>query len=139
MPQKDRRRSPRKHCMIPVRFQILANSYVGVAVAGAGVGNSQDWPEGTAGHFGSLDGEAINLSASGIGFKSRAKLEIGDRLEMYLTVPPSITGRSFEHMRCKAHIVRVDAKTDVRGLTSVGAVVEAFEPVASIVSQVRFG
>ena len=137
MPGKERRLSPRKHCMIPVRFRILANSRADLALAGSRI--RQDWPEGTAGHFGTLDGEAINLSAGGIGFKSREKVAIGDRLEMYLTVPPSITGRNFEHVHCKARVVRVDGRADLRGLTGVGAVVDMFEAVAALVSQVRFG
>jgi hypothetical protein len=33
----------------------------------------------------------------------------------------------------------VDGKADLRGLTGVGAVVDMFEAVAGLVSQVRFG
>ena len=137
MSGKERRLSPRKHCMIPVRFRILANSRADLAIAGSR--SRRDWPEGTAGHFGTLDGEAVNLSVGGIGFKSREKVAVGDCLEMYLTIPPSITGRSFEHFRCKAHVVHVENQTDVRGLTGVGAVVDLFEAIAAVVPQVRFG
>jgi len=137
MPGIERRLSPRKHCMIPLRFRILANARVDFAMAGPRA--PQDWRRETAGHFGPLDGEVVNLSAGGIGFKSREKLAVGDRIEMYLTIPPSITGKNFEHTHCKAHVVRVEDHTDVRGLNGVGAVIDLSEGVAALVAQVRFG
>ena len=114
--------------MIPLRFRILTSAIAKYATHGGAV--RDDWPEGRAGHLGFLNGEAINLSAGGIGFKSREKLAIGDQLDIYLTVPPSFTGRSFEQVRCKVHIVHVDPQVDVRGLIGFGAVVDKFEAVA---------
>ena len=100
----------------------------------------QDWRRETAGHFGPLDGEVINLSAGGIGFKSREKLAVGDRIEMYLTIPPSITGKNFEHTHCKAHVVRVEDQADVRGTERQSAPLSKYlRAVAALVAQVRFG
>ena len=128
MSEKERRLSPRRDCMIPLRFRILTNARVEYATAGGRARN--DWPVGTAGHFGELHGEAVNLSAGGIGFKSRQKLFVGDQLEMYLSIPPALPGGNFQNVCCKAIVVRVEDQTDVRGLTAAGAIVDRFASMA---------
>ncbi len=126
---KDRRVSPRRDCMIPLRFRILANVYACTGESSAIV--REDWPRASAGHFGMLDGEAINLSERGIGFKSRERLRVGDQVDLYLSIPRSLTGRSPEQVCCKARVVHVDSQIDLRGLRGFGAVVDRFEAVAA--------
>lgn len=141
---KDRRVSPRRDCVIPIQFRILANVnsdihadihadvHVGAhgAVSGTLVACQDDQPRLNASHLGMLDGEAVNLSERGIGFKSREKLGVGDEIDVHLTIPRSLSGRSTEKVCCKARVVHVDRQIDVRGLRSFGAVVERFEAVA---------
>jgi hypothetical protein len=115
--------------MVPLRFRILANAPADYAVAGGR--RRDDFLEGTAGHFGPLHGEVVNLSAGGIGFKSRQKLVVGDRLEIYLSIPPALPGGNFQDVCCEAMIIRVDDRTDVRGLTGVGAIVDLFASTAA--------
>jgi hypothetical protein len=129
MSGKERRLSPRRDCMVPLRFRILANAPADYAVAGGR--RRDDFLEGTAGHFGPLHGEVVNLSAGGIGFKSRQKLVVGDRLEIYLSIPPALPGGNFQDVCCEAMIIRVDDRTDVRGLTGVGAIVDLFASTAA--------
>jgi len=129
MSGKERRISPRRDCMIPLRFRILAN--VCVAVGKASPGESEDSPRASAGYFGMLDGEAINLSERGIGFKSREKLRVGDHVDLYLTIPRTLTGRGSEQVCCKARVVHVDSQVDLRGLRGFGAVVDRFEAIAA--------
>jgi hypothetical protein len=129
MSGKERRVSPRRDCVIPLRFRILANVYA--SAGNSSVSSLEDWPRESAGHFGLLDGEAINLSERGIGFKSREKLRVGDQVDLYLTIPRSLTGRSAEQVCCKARVVHVDPQQDLRGLRGFGAVVDRFEAVAA--------
>lgn len=141
---KERRVSPRRDCIIPIRFRILPNVNVDLhadvhanvhvsthATAGGTIVASQDdLPRLNARHLGMLDGEAVNLSERGIGFKSREKLGVGDEIDVHLTIPRSLSGRSTEKVCCKARVVHVDRQLDVRGLRSFGAVVDRFEAVA---------
>ena len=139
---KERRVSPRRDCMIPIRFRILPNVnadvyadvHVGVnsTVSGTIVASQDDSPRLNARHLGMLDGEAVNLSERGIGFKSREKLGVGDEIDVHLTIPQSLSGRISEKVCCKARVVHVDRQIDVRGLSGFGAVVDRFEAVALV-------
>ncbi len=56
---------------------------------------------------------------------------MGAPLEIYFRLPREVTGRSAEDVRCSAGVVHVDqAETD--GLIGIGAIVERFEPIATI-------
>jgi hypothetical protein len=81
--------------------------------------------------FGTIEGESVNLSERGIYFRSRQRVNVGEPLEMYFTIPRELTGRSAEQVRCSARVVHVEPQADRQGLVGVGAAVERFEPMSS--------
>lgn len=113
MPGRERRISPRKNCAVSLRFRVIAN------------GAKPQAPSAT------LIGEALNLSERGVYFTSQEKLSIGAPLEMYLTLPRELTGRSPEPVRCKARVVHVEECARQRGVKGIGAAVERFELLAA--------
>jgi PilZ domain len=125
MSGKERRTSPRKDCVVPLRFRVLENPTL-------------PWEELTATHQSSaykgsirsatLKGEAVNLSERGIYFTSRATLVVGELLEMYFSLPGELTGRGPEQVRCNARIVHVENREDL-GALGIGAIVERFQPI----------
>jgi len=133
MSSKERRVSPRKDCVMPLRFRITAK-----------IEERKQWPEHAnivgdasglvqkiSSYFGTLEGEAVNLSERGIYFRSRERVHVGEPLEMYFTIPRELTGRLAEHVRCTARVVHVDSGADQQGMLGVGAAVERFEPVSA--------
>lgn len=121
MAGKERRNSPRKDCALPLRFRII--NY-------AGAESEKRAAKATSYHE-SLEGEAINLSERGIGFRSKQKVSVGEPLEIYFTLPKELTGRSTEQVRCNARVVHVETRADQHGKIGVGAVVDRFEPLAA--------
>lgn len=75
-----------------------------------------------------FEGETINLSERGIYFKSSHSLDVGEPIELFLTLPTELTGRSPEDVRCHARVVHVDQGVDAYGRTGIGAAIERFEP-----------
>ena len=128
MSAPERRISPRKECVIPVRFRVVDG-----AGGNEGSVRSIDTARGatTHGHFGTIEGKTVNLSERGIYFISGEKITAGQSLEIYFTLPAQLTGRQPERVRCCARVVHAE-KLDQLGLTGVGAVVERFEPIASL-------
>jgi len=122
MAGKERRISPRKECAVPLRFRIVTNG---------SADNEKRVARATAYHE-SLEGEAINLSERGIGFRSRQRVSVGEPLELYFTLPRELTGRSPEQVRCSARVVHVEPRADQQGKFGVGAIVERFELVAAL-------
>jgi hypothetical protein len=128
MKAEDRRIVPRKECALPLRFRIRDN--------GKGEQSKELTTQSSGGAVTSVrnnifEGVALNLSERGIYFKSREKLAVGQPLEVYFTLPPELTGRNPEAVRCNARVVHVEARPDQNGLTEVGAAVERFETVAT--------
>jgi len=122
----ERRISPRKECVIPVRFRVLDPVHSGdVSVRTVDTARG----ETTHGHFGTAEGRTVNLSERGIYFVSDEEVAVGQALEMYFTLPAQLTGREDEHVRCSARVVHAQ-RLDHIGLTGIGAVVERFEPVS---------
>lgn len=128
MTAQERRMVPRKECALPLHFRIRDN----------GLENHSTDPRahskggaGTSVHNGMFEGIALNLSERGIHFKSRERLTVGQSLEVYFTLPPELTGRNTEDVRCNARVVHVEARPDQNGLTKVGAAVERFETLAT--------
>lgn len=76
-----------------------------------------------------FEGETVNLSERGIHFKSPLQFSIGESVEIYLTLPRELTGRSPEEVCCDARVVHVENEFDAQGMTGVGAQVERFEPL----------
>jgi hypothetical protein len=124
----ERRISPRKDCVIPIRFRIVN----GMPTEAATVRTVQmARGEITHGHFGTLEGQTVNLSDRGIYFVSDGNIVVGQTLEMYLTLPAQVTGRGAERVRCCARVVHVQ-QLDNRGSMGVGAVVERFELISNL-------
>lgn len=125
MTGRERCVSPRKECVVPLRFRIMHN----------GFGNEQQSLGGELSRrstlMGTFDGESVNLSERGIYFTSSQKMSIGQPLEMFFTIPRELTGRDSERVRCSARVVHVEQRTDDRGLLGVGAAVERFEPIGA--------
>jgi hypothetical protein len=119
---KERRIAPRKECTVPLRFRV-AKSVDSLARETAGA--SARTP------FGTIEGESVNLLERGIYFRSRQRVDVGEPLEMYFTIPRELTGRGAEHVRCSARVVHVEPQADRQGLVGVGAAVERFEPMSS--------
>ena len=130
MSNTERRRSPRKECLVPVRFRILdgGNSRAGSSVrltdSGAG--------PGTHAHFGMADGQAENLSERGVYVVSAEKLTTGEELELFLTLPSELTGRSAEGVRCYGRVIYAQPLERKPGFTGAGVLVRSFETVSRI-------
>ena len=113
----ERRVSPRKPCVVPVRFRVVAN----------GGRESLGLARNSVTH----EGEVLNLSENGVYFTSRMKLTVGEPLEMHLTLPRELTGRNPELVRCSARVVHVEDRSDLGGIAGIGAIVDRFEAVAA--------
>jgi len=125
MANSERRNSPRKECVVPLRFRIVANGHSAKAEELA----AEQQLQGRSGtdHLATLQGEAVNLSERGLYFTSHEKLSAGETLEMYFTLPRELTGRSPEQVRCISRVVHVEERADLRGAQGIGATVERFE------------
>jgi hypothetical protein len=131
MSSRERRTSPRKECVMSLRFRIATNGHgpdhhVRDTTGGATVKASA--------YFSTIEAESVNLSERGIYFRSRGKVNIGEPLEMYFTIPRELTGRMAEHVRCIARVVHVESTVDKQGMLGVGAAVERFELVSAALS-----
>jgi PilZ domain len=128
MSNQERRRAPRKECLVPIRFRI--------------VGNGHDHPETTArfthfgggpathARFGMAEGQVQNLSERGVYFICREKLGVGEEVELFFTLPAELTGRTPESVRCSARIVYAQPLERNAELTGAGVFVNRFEPLA---------
>jgi hypothetical protein len=116
----ERRISPRKPCVVPVRFRIVANG-------GREALGLREAARNSVTH----EGEVLNLSENGVYFTSRMKLIVGEPLEMHLTLPRELTGRNPEQVRCTARVVHVEDRSDLGGIAGIGAVVDRFEPIGA--------
>ncbi|HXX20695.1 MAG TPA: PilZ domain-containing protein [Candidatus Acidoferrum sp.] len=127
MSGNERRSSPRKECAVPVRFRVVPNGHSAQTDAlAADLGAPSIKPSVYAA---TCEGEAFNLSERGVYFRSRERVNVGERLEMYFTLPRELTGRAPEQVRCSARVVHVEDQADQRGTTGIGAFVERFEPL----------
>src|ERR1700690_3072699 len=121
MGNTERRIAPRKECAVPLRFRVAKDADPFARKTGA----SARTP------FGTIEGESVNLSERGIYFRSRQRVNVGEPMEMYFTIPRELTGRNAEQVRCSARVVHVEPQADKQGLVGVGAAVERFEPMSS--------
>jgi hypothetical protein len=129
MSGRERRTSPRKDCVVPVRFRVVTNGHnAQEAEFAASYGMSESK---AAAHASMLEGEALNLSERGVYFTSRERVHVGEPLEMFLTLPRELTGRGPEQVRCSARVVHVEDRPDPQGVRGIGATVDRFEAVAA--------
>lgn len=128
MSGRERRVSIRKDCIVPVRFRVLPT---GRFAAAQDAVDQIEFAAGTSG-LASITGETVNLSERGLYFRSVHNFSVGQPLEIYLTLPRELTGRSPEEVRCSATIVHVEKYADGDGFTGVGASVERFDPANAV-------
>ncbi|HXX45954.1 MAG TPA: PilZ domain-containing protein [Candidatus Acidoferrales bacterium] len=127
MSASERRGAPRKGCAVPLRFRVVSEENNGQAESlepGFAARPMESGANGAA-----CEGEAFNLSERGVYFRARERVNVGERLEMYFTLPRELTGRAPEQIRCSARVVHVEESPDHRGTTGIGAFVERFEPL----------
>ncbi len=127
MSANERRGSPRKGCAVPLRFRVMENGHLSDAEDRAAAFAAR--PTKSAMRAAAYEGEACNLSERGVYFRARERVRVGERLEMYFTLPRELTGRAPEQVRCSALVVHVEESADDRGTTGIGAFVERFEPL----------
>jgi hypothetical protein len=127
MPSHERRSATRQSYAIPVRFNVITEQYATVgaasvssrpARANAKILTTIPLPQ---------QGEIVNLSERGIGFKTKQNLNVGESVEIFFTLPTALTGRAPEDVRCNARVVRVDKSTDIHGMIAIGAAIDRFE------------
>jgi hypothetical protein len=125
MPSHERRSATRKSYAIPVRFDVITEQYamVGAAEATPGRANAKmlttiPLPQ---------QGEIVNVSERGIGFRTKQNLRVGESVEIFFTLPTAWTGRAPEDVRCNARVVRVDKSADIHGMMAIGAAISRFE------------
>src|SRR5215469_12700427 len=128
MATEERRVSPRKECLVPIRFRVVQNGNAradqAVRLTDSGRGS------GTHAHFGMMEGQAVNLSERGVYFVCRENVMTGEEVEMFFTIPSALTGRAAESIRCRARVVHAEPLAGNRELTGAGAAVDRFECLA---------
>jgi hypothetical protein len=123
----ERRSATRKSYAIPVRFNVIAEQYAMVGTASAASGPARANAKILATIPLPQQGEIVNLSERGIGFKTKQNLNVGESVEIFFTLPTALTGRAPEDVRCDARVVRVDKSADVHGKIAIGAAIDRFE------------
>jgi hypothetical protein len=130
----NRRTVPRNACLLPIRFMVLSEEFTlagrfrdGTA-AGAGARNLQ---LGTAQAMIPHEGQTVDLSERGIGFKSQQAVRPGQSIELFFTLPTALPGRIPEDVRCTATVVHADDRRDPDGVMCIGAAIQRFERAAT--------
>jgi len=128
MNSNERRMSPRKTFVAPVRFRFLREE-VATAVDGRETrfGHALEMRAKLA-SLEQFEGETLNISERGVGFVTNEQMEVGEPLEMRFTLPRELTGRSTEDVRCNSRVVHVDPGP-AQGTYRIGAYVENYKPV----------
>lgn len=130
MSANDRRVVPRKSYAMPIRFLVYSEEF---ALAGASADHSvaaRNTQPGMAKAMVAHEGETVDLSERGVGFRSQQAVSLGQSIELFFTLPTELTGRIPEEVRCTADVVYVDKRRDNQGCTCVGAAIERFERIA---------
>jgi PilZ domain len=127
MPSHERRITPRKSYAIPVRFNVVTEQYAMVGAAGGASAPMHQNAKILTTIPLPKQGEIVNLSERGIGFKTRQNLSVGENVEIFFTLPTALTGRAPEDVRCNARVVRVDKSEDASGMFGIGASIDRFE------------
>lgn len=129
MAGRERRVSPRKECVVPLRFRIMSNGVRKELHNEPGELSRRSSLTETL--MGTFDGQSVNLSERGIYFTSTQKMNIGEPLEMFFTIPRELTGRDSERVRCSARVVHVEDCGERQGLLGFGAAVDRFETIGA--------
>jgi hypothetical protein len=127
MSDHERRIAPRKSYAIPVRFNVITEQYAMVGAGGGATSPARPSARVLTTIPLPKQGEIVNLSERGIGFKTRQNLNVGENVEIFFTLPTALTGRAPEDVRCNARVVRVDKAEDANGMIAIGAAIDRFE------------
>jgi hypothetical protein len=127
MQSHERRSATRKSYAIPVRFNVISEQYAMVGAASASSGPERASAKTLMTIPLPQQGEIVNLSERGIGFKTKQNLSVGECVEIFFTLPTALTGRAPEDVRCNARVVRVDKSADIHGMMAIGAAIDRFE------------
>jgi hypothetical protein len=127
MPSHERRSATRKSYAIPVRFNVITEPYAMVGAACASSGPARANAKILTTIPLPQQGEIVNLSERGIGFKTKQNLSVGESVEIFFTLPTALTGRAPEDVRCNARVVRVEKSVDTHGMIAIGAAIDRFE------------
>jgi hypothetical protein len=127
MSDHERRIAPRKSYAIPVRFHLITEQYAMVGAAGGATALARQNAKILTTVPLPKQGEIVNLSERGIGFKTRQNLNVGENAEIFFTLPTALTGRAPEDVRCNARVVRVDKTGDTNGRIAIGTAMDRFK------------
>ncbi len=127
MSDHDRRIAPRKSYAIPVRFNVITEQYAMVGVGGVASAPARQNAKILTTIPLPKQGEIVNLSERGIGFKTRQNLNVGENVEIFFTLPTALTGPAPQDVRCNARVVRVDKSGDTKGMIAIGAAIDRFK------------
>jgi hypothetical protein len=127
MSDHERRIAPRKSYAIPVRFNVITEQCATVGAAGAATAPARQSAKILTTIPLPKQGEIVNLSERGIGFKTRQNLNVGENVEIFFTLPTALTGRAPEDVRCNARVVHVAETGDTNGMIGIGAAINRFE------------
>ena len=128
MSDQERRIAPRKECSVPLRFRVIETRRPSGAPS---QGTPPSMPDAaTQSNFGMLEGQAQNLSERGLYFVCSEKVDVGQEVEMFFTIPAELTGRGPEDVQCRARIVHAEPLERDRDLTGAGVVVRSMLMVA---------
>jgi len=130
MSDQERRIAPRKSYAIPVRYNVVSEQYAMVGVANAATAPARAKANMLTTIPLPQEGEIVNLSERGIGFRTRQNLNLGETVEIFFTLLTALTGRAPEDVHCNARVVRVDKNADVRGMIAMGAAIDRSERTA---------
>ena len=106
--------APRKSYAIPVRFNVITEQHAMVGVASVATAPAHANAKILTTIPLPQQGEIVNLSERGIGFKTRQNLSVGESVEIFFTLPTALTGRAPEDVRCNARVVRVEKNADIQ-------------------------
>jgi len=127
MSDHERRIAPRKSYAIPGWFNVITAQYAMVGVGGGATAPARQNANILTTIPLPKQGEIVNSSERGIGFKTRQNLNVGENVEVFFTLPTALTGRAPEDVRCNARVIRVHKSADTSGMIAIGAAIDRFE------------
>jgi hypothetical protein len=71
--------------------------------------------------------ESSNISARGVYFSTDLPLDIGARVEMFLTMPVEIAGKDSRLWRCTGRVVRMQPRSAVQAKAGNGVEIHYYE------------
>ncbi|HLZ91834.1 MAG TPA: PilZ domain-containing protein [Candidatus Acidoferrum sp.] len=101
--QKDRRLAGRYSVKTPLRVRIWKSAIPEVAA------------------------ESVNVSQHGIYFATDSRLNEGEAVEVFFSMPSEIIGEPSSEWRCTGHVVRVEAMEATGGKLGVGVQFDCYE------------